>query len=125
MENQNTAGIDLDSLTRYYMGAMDMQADLSGKYVKIDDVRELLARRAEPSVAADERALFEANWPEIHKHGIDHGWRGIALAAWKARAALASPAVPEGYKLVPLKPTTEMRAAKAASHNTTKGPRNE
>lgn len=45
--------------------------------------------------AADERALFEKHWPEIHGHGVDGGWRGTAWAAWQARAALATHPAPE------------------------------
>ncbi|NNA16832.1 hypothetical protein HBN82_13300 [Pseudomonas lundensis] len=37
----------------------------------------------------DERSEFLIAWPEISKHGIDNGWRGVAIAAWNARAALS------------------------------------
>ena len=40
-------------------------------------------------VAIDETAEFLKAWPEISKHGIDNGWRGVAIAAWNARAALS------------------------------------
>lgn len=40
---------------------------------------------------ADEREAFEKAWPEIHKHGIERGWRGIAEAAWKAARAFLPP----------------------------------
>lgn len=33
---------------------------------------------------------FDAAWAEISKSGIDNGWRGVAIAAWNARAALAA-----------------------------------
>lgn len=37
----------------------------------------------------DETSEFLKAWPEISQHGIDNGWRGVASAAWKARAALS------------------------------------
>lgn len=39
---------------------------------------------------ADERGEFQRLWPEIHTAGHAGGWRGVAWAAWSARAALAS-----------------------------------
>ena len=69
------------------------EADLSGKYVKIDDVRELLARRAEPSVAADERAMFEAWIRARPGYPFAGAFTNLMWDAWQARAALASPAV--------------------------------
>lgn len=126
MTDKNTAGIDLDSLTCYglisdvhgeYISARD-----DGAYVKKDAVRELLARRAEPSVAADERALAVAQeaaypYPGECAHTsvkMRHTDQSLAFrAGWQARAALASPAVPEGYKLVPIEPTPDMEQAGA------------
>jgi hypothetical protein len=113
MDNQ-TAGVDLDDLMTY--------PSPHGTLVRLADVKCRLARRAEPSVAAgDERALYmraiDSMYPvpnnphqSVVQRAMDariaftHGWDA-------ARAALASPAVPEGYKLVPLKCTPEMRAA--------------
>jgi hypothetical protein len=88
-------------------------------------------RRAEPSVTAGgERATFPAYKPsaervlqlidearqitDISSSGpisltlIQIGYIVGHVAAEAARAALASPAVPEGYKLVPIEPTPEM-----------------
>lgn len=39
-------------------------------------------------VVIDETSEFNKAWPEISKHGIANGWRGVASAAWNARAAL-------------------------------------
>ena len=50
---------------------------------------------AAPATASgDELADFERAWPGIHKHGFDGGWRGVALAAWQARAAVSAATKP-------------------------------
>jgi len=70
-----------------------------------------LARRAEPSVAADEREFAE--WLNDHRDAdVSSVFHEIVA---KYRAALASPAVPEGYKLVPIEPTP---AQQQAGHDT-------
>jgi hypothetical protein len=48
---------------------------------------EMLLQYAAPQ---DEWAAFEEHWTGICKHGNDNGWRGVAWAAWKARAELAT-----------------------------------
>jgi hypothetical protein len=47
-------------------------------------------------IQSAELAGFDAAWPEIHNAGIANGWRGAALAAWKAALAAvqATPAQP-------------------------------
>lgn len=53
------------------------------------------------SRAEFDEAAFNEAWPEIHKHGIDHGWLGIARAAWcaaLARAGSAAPAAPTAWR---------------------------
>lgn len=45
--------------------------------------------RAQAAVSGDERAAFDAAWPDIRKHGDANGWHGVALAAWMTRAAFA------------------------------------
>lgn len=47
----------------------------------------------------DEMALFEKHWPEIHSSGINKGWRGVALAAWKVRAAIATELASQSQEL--------------------------
>ncbi len=49
----------------------------------------------------DER--FEEAWPRIHAHGAENGWRGIALAAWKERGALAATTAAEPVVYVRLR----------------------
>jgi len=40
--------------------------------------------------ALNEQEEFQKAWPEIHSHGLDHGWRGVAESAWNARALLST-----------------------------------
>ncbi|WP_175796357.1 DUF551 domain-containing protein [Burkholderia anthina] len=71
-------------------------------------------QRNSASAPADERAAyslsaiepgFEAAWPSIHRVGFDHGWRGVALAAWRsayeyaraARMQAGESQAPSGY----------------------------
>jgi len=124
--NQTTnAGIDLDSLTKRVEGIAQWLAR-AGKGNDAFDLHALidLARRAEPSVAADERARIEEAAKAIYRlfDGAEtHPWveggnsNKQDDARRYARAALASPAVPEGYKLVPIEPTP---AQQQAGHDT-------
>jgi len=89
-----------------------------------ETVHAALALRAEPSVAADERARIEEAAKAIYRlfDGAEtHPWveggnsNKQDDARRYARAALASPAVPEGYKLVPIEPTP---AQQQAGHDT-------
>ena len=43
--------------------------------------------------------------------GPFHKSRAAVIAAWNTRAALAAPAVPPGWQLVPVEPTEAMLAA--------------
>lgn len=71
-------------------------------------------QRNSASAPVDERSAyslsatepgFEAAWPSIHRVGFNHGWRGVALAAWRSACAYARAAtmqagetrVPSGY----------------------------
>jgi hypothetical protein len=110
MNSQNTAGIDLDELTQRVEGIAQWLAR-AGKGNDAFDLHALinLARRAEPSVAADERALFETWYREDNPGAAPRGYSENLSkndegqyfiypvpklwAAWQARAALASPAV--------------------------------
>jgi hypothetical protein len=125
MTDKNTARVDLNKLQ--YIGdqmanVMFKLAQRAGDPLTGDDVARMdelrkewdLARRAEPSVAAEasglEEALGQIQWlvDFAYVQGANEiGYDPVAVV----RAALASPAVPEGYKLVPLKCTPEMRAA--------------
>jgi len=82
----------------------------------------------------DERKAFEAEisgppyeldidrWPNDQER---YAWpgsycdRGVDLAwcIWQARAALSAPAVPKGFKLVPIEPTQMMKLAGAFAQN--------
>lgn len=110
MNQTATAGINLSSLTRYdYVpgeaGRMIIGQDDNGSYLLRADVEALLARRAEPSVAADERELFELAAKYGRKDKFDFRIPGtskshkvecvVMEASDVARfaAALASPAV--------------------------------
>lgn len=113
MTDKNIAGIDLDSL-KQWTGLEIARAypiTRNDTYVFVSDVRELLARRAEPSVTAEAllRVIGDAFDPESCFPITENQAQARALGA--ARAALASPAVPEGYKLVPIKLTEEMHVA--------------
>jgi len=150
MTDKNTAGIDLDkpenalaAITNRLALAYNLCCGLApkqavGELLEVtinmpewETVHAALARRAEPSVTADERVLFEqqANDARFFPREIDFSrtkspggrdeyanshlqsrWEG-----WQARAALASPAVTEGYKLVPIEPTP---AQQQAGHDT-------
>jgi hypothetical protein len=148
MNQTTTAGIDLDSLTRYDAFETDegdeLRVDPNGRWVRFDDVRELLARRAESSVTVStgerERvlaytplesaawraaglmssALFKLDATEDIARRLAAEIQGmlpvLSSGADDARAALASPAVPEGYKLVPIEPTPEMIQAACRDH---------
>ncbi|QGW22884.1 hypothetical protein GOM96_18410 [Stutzerimonas degradans] len=56
------------------------------------DTALAVPQRTEPNSAQVEQAAFDAWYvtPEAFKAGDRDGWRGIAWAAWQARAALAS-----------------------------------
>lgn len=56
------------------------------------DTALVVPQRTEPAPAQDEKAAFDAWYvtPEAFKAGDRDGWRGIAWAAWQARAALAT-----------------------------------
>lgn len=58
----------------------------------------------------DEREAFR-EWFEGEQGVAYDGMWSFAKAAWMARAALGAPSVPDGWKLVPIEPTKEMRAA--------------
>jgi hypothetical protein len=94
MDNQNTAGVDLDKLPRYSVGVerctMDRD-DYEGEYVKLADVRELLARRAEPSVteAPSDGLIYEAVSRRADPKG--HAEAMAQIDEVLGRAALASP----------------------------------
>lgn len=63
---------------------------------------------AQPApVVKDERVTFR-EWFE-GEQGVEYdGLWSFAKAAWFARAALGAPSVPNGWKLVPIEPTTDM-----------------
>jgi hypothetical protein len=101
MTDKNTAGVDLDSLARYGVeqdGVGYMRNRPDGEYVKLADVHELLARRAEPSVVADyEFKRFHQQLCERFGYVHDErDWKRDQLSLIEhiaRRAALASPAV--------------------------------
>jgi hypothetical protein len=110
MHNQNKEGVDLDKLQRFNNRSGLMNPESSGLYVRYVDVRELLARRAEPNVAAaDERAMYsqddviellrvagipDSNLRSLYAgHGLTLYLEHLTAFANTTRAALASPAV--------------------------------
>jgi hypothetical protein len=140
MDNQ-TEGVDMDSLTPNEVAEhiKEIARDLEDEAIEIDgmladdliykanelrDIADSLVRRAEPSVAAgDERTLdlydeIECDLAYLFGRASNEGHEAgqklaqqVKTKMQRARAALASPAVPEGYKLVPLEPTLEMQQA--------------
>jgi hypothetical protein len=80
------------------------------RHAAVEILLEHFKNDAEPSVAAgDVRALAA----DLLQYLDEHDWGGIpeGVTADRLRAALASPAVPEGYKIVPIEPTPEMLEA--------------
>jgi hypothetical protein len=111
MDNHNTAGIDLDKPCPY-CGKHDGEHDKTYPHPRQPRVTE----------QTDERALFEA-WiasvgSAIHLERTSGIYTNLTIEnewqAWQARATFASPAVPEGYKLVPIEPTPDMIKAGSA-----------
>lgn len=83
-------------IARELQGIVDAYDCRSELFTSDADCAANLADRARKAIAAlqpvaDEREAFEKAWPEIHKHGIERGWRGIAEAAWKAARAFLPP----------------------------------
>lgn len=71
--------------------------------------------------ASRERVMFEAwaktqSWPHYWHDGVGMAFNARSFEAWKARAALA-PAVPPGWKLVPVEPTNAMWDAAVLEEN--------
>ncbi|MEE3929696.1 hypothetical protein V2I84_05395 [Pseudomonas viridiflava] len=61
----------------------------AGAFNRFGIMREIRALCVQPATAkVDEQAEFDKAWPNISLGGVENGWRGVALAAWKARAKL-------------------------------------
>lgn len=58
---------------------------------------------AQPEFVADPLLLDRGPDGSYHYVRVQGAWDG-----WKARAALSAPAVPDGFKLVPIEPTDAM-----------------
>lgn len=88
-QDEVRANMEASLMVMTECGLMDVRAaysSLMGRHKALMGER----KACQPGGAQDELKAFDAAWLDIRSHGDAQGWRGVALAAWMKRAALAA-----------------------------------